>query len=159
MQDGFPSNTTYVTNSTAYSTNATGSWTSVPDDLTGTPFPLDATGAVFNITLNPKASFYVRFEATVNAYSNLGGVASIVNTGVVRLLSYNRTMPFVNDSELNGSIGDRVWYDANTNGAQDVGESGVDGAYSDEIGRRFRFWPDTDSDESGHPRSVATLAV
>ncbi len=128
IQDFLPENTTYVTNSTQYKPDLASGWVGVPDDVVGTPFPLDGTGVVFSVSVAISNIFFVRFQVDVSAYSNLtAGASSIINTGSVTSITFNRKLVFENETSLHGSIGDRVWEDANTNGVQDVAESGIAG--------------------------------
>jgi uncharacterized repeat protein (TIGR01451 family) len=68
IYDLVPANTTYVAGSTQKDVGS--GWTSIPDDGSGTPFPLDVTGGVLLGNLLPDATFYVRFDVTLNAVAN-----------------------------------------------------------------------------------------
>lgn len=128
VQDAVPDNTTYVPDSTEYRPDSTSSWIAVSDDASGTLFPLDGSGMVFQVSVLVSNVFAIRYQVDVAAYSNLpSGVSSIINTGSVRSIAFNRTLIFRNETSLHGSLGDRVWEDANTNGIQDVGEAGITG--------------------------------
>ncbi len=128
VKDALPTNTTYVAGSTYYRTSTNGTWIGVTDDGSGTAFPLDVNGLRIQSILPVKGTFEVRFDVDVVSYSNLtAGAVSIVNTGTVHSVVYNRTLNFYNEYELHGSLGDRVWNDADNDGVQDVGETGING--------------------------------
>ena len=128
VKDALPTNTTYVAGSTYYRTSTNGTWGAVADDGSGTDFPLDAGGYRIQSILPVKGTFEVRFDVDVVNYANLtAGTVSIVNTGTVQSVVYNRTLTFRNESELHGSLGDRVWNDANGDGVQNAGEVGING--------------------------------
>ncbi|MGB9300185.1 MAG: hypothetical protein WCD51_06280, partial [Anaerolineae bacterium] len=68
IYDLVPANTTYVAGSTQKDVGS--GWTSIPDDGSGDGFPLDVTGGVLLGDLPSGATFYVRFDVTLNAVAN-----------------------------------------------------------------------------------------
>jgi hypothetical protein len=68
IYDLVPANTTYAANTTEWKLND-GTWTGIgqPD---GGDFPLDVTGGVLLGNLPSGATFYVRFDVTLNAVAN-----------------------------------------------------------------------------------------
>ena len=68
IYDLVPANTTYVAGSTQKDVGS--GWIYIPDDGSGTPFPLDVTGGVLLGNLPSGATFYVRFDVTLNAVAN-----------------------------------------------------------------------------------------
>ena len=128
VKDTLPVDTTYVAGSTYYRTSTNGTWIAVADDGSGTAFPLDVNGLRIQSILPVQGTFEVRFDVDVDSYANLtSGATSLINTGTVHSVVYNRTLPFYNENELHGSIGDRVWNDADNDGVQDAGETGING--------------------------------
>jgi uncharacterized repeat protein (TIGR01451 family) len=128
VQDIVPEDTTYVSGSTAYRTSTNGSWIAIADNGTGTPFPLDGAGYRIAASIPVDGIFSVQFQVDVDTYSNLtAGRVSIVNTGTVTAVVYNRKLDFKNETYLHGSLGDRVWRDADGDGIQDAGETGMNG--------------------------------
>jgi uncharacterized repeat protein (TIGR01451 family) len=123
VYDVVPPGTTYVLSSTYNGV------TPIPDDGSGTPFPLDnGTGMTAGVnigTLAYGASSTVTFRATINAYAGLGGATRVDNAGSGSAL--NVLIPVKERSYLRGHISDYVWFDANENGIQNVGEGGVAG--------------------------------
>jgi len=67
---GVPANTAYVNDTTYWSADGT-NWTKIPTGSDGGDFPLDVTGGVLLGNLAAGATFYVRFDVTLN------------NTGVI----------------------------------------------------------------------------
>ena len=126
--DALPEDTAYVVGSAAYRTSTNGAWTSIADDASGTAFPLDGNGFRIQASIPVNGGFSVRFQVDVDAFADLtSGRVSIVNTGTVTSVVYNRTLPFKNETYLHGSLGDRVWSDADGDGVQDPGEAGING--------------------------------
>ncbi len=128
VQDVLPEDTTYVAGSSYYRTGTNNAWVAISDDSSGTAFPLDGAGYRIYAAIPVDDFFTVRFQADVDTFGNLTpGRTSILNTGTVTAVVYNRKLPFQNETYLHGSLGDRVWNDANGNGDQDVGETGING--------------------------------
>ena len=126
--DTLSADSTYVTNSTSFRSSTTGTWSSVADDVSGTAFPLDGTGMVINASIPINDAFQIRFYVDIDAYTNLtAGSSSVINTGTVTTVAYDRTISFRNETPLHGSLGDRVWWDVNADGVQDAGETGING--------------------------------
>ena len=117
--DEIPANTTYEPNSTAIDGVA------VPDDTSGTPFPLDGTTGLLVTSSLPvggeiTVTFRVRISDPVPS-----GTAAIVNGGEGRALGWDD--PVGDDAFLRGRISDYVWFDADGDGVQDVGELPIEG--------------------------------
>ena len=126
-------------------------WVSVPDDGSGTAFPLDVTGFSVPGTLGVGQQIQVVFRAVIKAYPNLTpGITKITNTGSIIVTPYGITVEFEWSDLLYGSIGDRVWVDANGDGVQDAGEAGLNGVtvYADGNNNGVR--------DSGEPFSVTS---
>lgn len=129
VQDNLPANLNYVPGSTRYRFSVDGSWqawASVPDNVTGTPFPLDDAGYSIPGTLGKGQQIQVTFNATIKNYEDLAG-AKVVNTGMVEISPYGLVLPIDWTDVIYGSIGDRVWSDLNGDGIQDSGEPGIAG--------------------------------
>ncbi len=147
LVDTLPPEVTYVAGTTQFKRTPSGSFAAVPDDGSGTPFPLDGSG--YNIpapALAVGGQFQIVFNVTIKNYANLGGVTKIINTGSVT--DGNTTQPIRDEQPLYGSLGDRVWLDADNDGVQDAGESGISGV---------TVFLDTDNDgvqDVGEPTDV-----
>ncbi|MCX6876179.1 MAG: carboxypeptidase regulatory-like domain-containing protein [Verrucomicrobia bacterium] len=133
VKDTVPANTTYVAGSTQYRFSVNGAWqawVSVPDDGSGTAFPLDgSSGYGIPGTLGYDQQIQLTFRAVITTYPTLtpSGTSAITNTGTVEITPYGLTVPFSWSDVLYGSIGDRVWIDADGDGVQDSGETGLNG--------------------------------
>lgn len=79
VYDTEPANTAYVVNTTEWNTTGVAPWTVIPDDGSGTPFPLDVPGGVLLGNLSAGATFYVRFQVTLQA----GDYEDITNCSVI----------------------------------------------------------------------------
>ena len=85
---------------------------------TGNPPPTLAEG----YALDPGESMTVTFEAT----ADLPALdTNVVNTAFVTSDQQPELQASVTDTVVTVALGDFVWHDANTNGVQDVGESGL----------------------------------
>lgn len=117
-----------------------------------------SVGGQFNLTFSPSSSFSllvdgivvggvingtltIDVDAFLSANGIVNGSASEVEVTMVTTLdtdASNAGAAFINlkqasievttDELVLGSLGDRVWYDANSNGVQDPGEPGIVGA-------------------------------
>jgi hypothetical protein len=160
--------TTYVTGSTYLHKDNNGdgdctdpgeSVTQIPDDGSGTAFPLDAVGGGgtpdgYNIGTLPVGAIYtVTFHVTLDTYENLiTGTEAIYNGGRATALGWPD--PVDDDAFLKGRISDFVWLDADEDGVQDTGETGVAGItvrLLDGAGNQLY-------DTSGDPITYLTLA-
>ena len=129
VTDNLPSEVDYVPGSTKYRFTVGGSWqawTGIPDDGSGTPFPLDGTGFSVPGTLGISQQLQVVFQATVKPREQLAG-ETITNTGSVEISPYGLLLPVEWTDTVYGSIGDRIWIDADGDGIQDGGEAGLPG--------------------------------
>ena len=129
VTDNLPSDVDYVPGSTKYRFTVGGSWqawTSIPDDGSGTPFPLDGAGFSVPGTLGISQQLQVVFQATVKPREHLAG-ETITNTGSVEISPYGLLLPVEWTDTVYGSIGDRIWIDADGDGIQDGGEAGLPG--------------------------------
>jgi hypothetical protein len=129
VQDTLPSDVSYVPGSTRYRFMVNGSWqawSAIPDEVTGTPFPLDAAGFSVPGTLFSSQQFQVTFRAVVDGRADLSA-ASIENTGLIEISPYGLVLPISWTDPIYGSLGDRVWTDTNGDGVQDPGEAGISG--------------------------------
>lgn len=127
VQDELPDEVDYVVGSARYRFSVGGAWqawTSIPDDGSGTVFPLDGTGFSVPGTLGVGQQLQVTFEATIKPPAELTG-PSITNTGSVEISPYGLLIPITWTDTVYGSIGDRVWIDADGDGVQDAGEAGI----------------------------------
>jgi protocatechuate 3,4-dioxygenase beta subunit len=133
VKDTLPANTTYVVGSTRYRysvNDAWQAWISVSDDGSGTAFPLDgSSGYGIPGTLANDQQIQLTYRALVATYDDLtpSGTSVITNSGTVEITPYGLIVPFTWSDALYGSIGDRVWIDANGDGVQDSGETGLNG--------------------------------
>jgi uncharacterized repeat protein (TIGR01451 family) len=131
VTDTMPPEVDYLAGTTKYRFSVNGAWQAwlaVPDDGTGTPFPLDGTGYGVPGTLNVAQQIEVVFKARIKSPQDLApGTTSITNTGAVEVTPYGLVIGLTWTDQIYGSIGDRVWVDANGNGNQDTGETGLNG--------------------------------
>ncbi|RYD47625.1 MAG: hypothetical protein EOP85_05125, partial [Verrucomicrobiaceae bacterium] len=129
VRDNLPADVTYVPGSAKYRYSVGSNWqayVNIPDDTTGTPFPLDGTGFSIPGTLGVGQQIQVVFLATIKPYGSLTpGAKDIVNTGTILVTPFGVTLDIGSTDPLYGSIGDRVWNDANADGIQNAGEAGL----------------------------------
>jgi hypothetical protein len=135
--------TTYVAGSTVLYKDQNGdgvyeTTTAIPDNVSGTPFPLDGAGYTVSGNLLPGGEYKVTFLVTLDAPEDLvdwleiDGVwqwedppTAILNAGSGSALNI---VDNVDDkSFLRGRIGDYVWWDIDMDGIQDAGENGLEG--------------------------------
>ncbi|MDD5706397.1 MAG: SdrD B-like domain-containing protein, partial [Kiritimatiellae bacterium] len=128
VRDVLDGGLTYVAGSTEIRNSTNSAWTSVSDDTAGTPFPLDGDGLLINDSIPVNDKYQVRFLVAVAPFEALAdNQVSMVNTGTVSAVVFDRVVSFRNETYLHGAIGDRIWYDTNGDGAQDAGEPGING--------------------------------
>ncbi|MBN1304051.1 MAG: carboxypeptidase regulatory-like domain-containing protein [Anaerolineales bacterium] len=97
-----------------------------PDLSDGVPASLVTAGD--NFVLDDGQSMTVVYQVTVDDPVTVAGLTSIDNTAQVT--STQQSTPqeaSTSDALPQAGLGDRVWIDANANGLQDSGESGLDG--------------------------------
>ncbi len=131
VKDNLPADVTYVTGTAKYRysvNNAWQAWVAIPDDGSGTVFPLDGSGYGIPGTLGVGQQIQVVFRAAIKPYGSLVSPSAIVNTGSILVTPYGVTLDIGSSDPLYGSIGDRLWIDANGNGVQDGGEAGLNNA-------------------------------
>ena len=129
VTDNLPSDVNYVAGSTRYRFTVSGNWqawVSIPDDGSGTAFPLDGAGYSVPGNLGMGQQLQVTFSAAIKPQNQLSS-ASITNTGSVEISPYGLVLPINWTDTIYGSIGDRVWIDADGDGVQDAGENGLAG--------------------------------
>ncbi len=154
IKDDLPVDLNYVPGSTKYRYSVNGAWqawVAVPDNGSGTAFPLDGTGFSVPGLLGVGQQIQAVFNATIKNFEDLTpGVTRITNTGSVVVTPYGITVELEWSDLLYGSIGDRVWVDADGNGIQDVGETGLNGVtvYADGNNNGLR--------DSGEPFSITS---
>ncbi|HOY59577.1 MAG TPA: SdrD B-like domain-containing protein, partial [Verrucomicrobiota bacterium] len=153
VQDTLPADTTYVVGSTKYRYSTGGgtgwgAWTEVTD---GGTFPFAGSGLSIPTALPPREQIQIVFRARIDDYENLDpGRTAIVNTGTVGFTPYGFVIPLNASTPLKGSIGDRVWNDANNDQVQDAGEVGLNGV---------RVYADLDNDgvhDAGEPSALTS---
>ncbi|HRZ55436.1 MAG TPA: SdrD B-like domain-containing protein [Candidatus Paceibacterota bacterium] len=163
VQDALPADTTYVAGSTQYrySTGggtAWGAWIPLSD---GGTFPFAGSGlsipgmllsnAPEVYGLPPREQIQIVFRARIDDYEALDpDRTAIVNTGSVGFTPYGFVIPLNANTPLKGSIGDRVWNDADNDQVQDAGEVGLNGV---------RVYADLDNDgvyDAGEPSDVTS---
>jgi len=120
VNDQVPANTTYVEDSTF--ANGSG----VPDPGTGTPFPLDEGGLLVPPVLNPNETRTVVYDLLVDDPLP-PGVTEVVNEVTLESDYGTYTDGHTQPVSEPGTIGDRIWDDADGDGTQDGGEVGVAG--------------------------------
>jgi uncharacterized repeat protein (TIGR01451 family) len=154
IRDDLPADLTYVPGSTKYRYSVNGAWqawVTVPDDGLGTSFPLDGAGFSVPGMLGVGQQVQSVFSAAVKTYPNLTpGATGITNTGSVVVTPYGITVGLEWSDLLYGSIGNRVWVDANGNSTPDVGEAGLNGVvvYADGNNNGLR--------DTGEPFSITS---
>ena len=129
VQDDLSADTAYIPGSARYRFMVNGSWQAwspIPDNGVGTPFPLDGAGFAVPGTLFSSQQFQVTFRAVVDNRAGLG-TASVENTGLIEISPYGLVLPIRWVDPVYGSVGDRIWADANGDGIQDPGEPGIPG--------------------------------
>jgi hypothetical protein len=127
--DNLPADVNYVSGSTRYRFTVGGNWqawVTIPDNVSGTPFPLDVSGFSVPGSLGIGQQLQVTFNAAIKDQSQLTG-SSITNTGSVEISPYGLVLPIDWTDIIYGSIGDRIWIDADGDGVQDPGENGLPG--------------------------------
>lgn len=127
VRDALPGDVTYVPGTVRYRYTLGGvwqTWTNVPDDVSGSPFPLDGVGFSVPGILQMGQQMQVTFRAVIDNYADLAG-STIVNTGDVEISPYGLLVPLEWEDTLYGSIGDRIWTDTNGDGTQNAGEPGI----------------------------------
>ncbi|HPO57015.1 MAG TPA: SdrD B-like domain-containing protein [Ignavibacteriaceae bacterium] len=126
LTDNFPVNLIYIPNSTTFK-NSAGVTSPIPDDVSGTPFPLDEGGRILDdmSALPVGGSYEVTFSATIKDFASLTpGTVNVINTGTATAVGMTINLTAI--TPLHGKIGDFVWMDGNSNGIQDAGEPGVE---------------------------------
>ena len=119
ISDAIPVDTTYVPNSTYLD------GTTLIPDSGSTAFPLDE-GGYNHGNLPVGGSFTVTFRVIIDDFDDLvTGTLAIYNDGVARALGWDD--PVDDRVFLRGRISDFVWFDADADGIQDAGESGIAG--------------------------------
>jgi large repetitive protein len=127
VQDNLPADLVYVPGSTRYRFSVEGNWqawSAIPDDGSGSAFPLDGSGFSVVGTMGKGQQLQVIFNATVRNFGQLSST-TITNTGSVEISPYGLVLPIEWTDTVYGSIGDRVWADADGDGVQDPGENGL----------------------------------
>jgi uncharacterized repeat protein (TIGR01451 family) len=128
VKDEIPSDTTYVAGSTVQWTDEDNNGTyetphAIADNSSGNPFPLCGSGHNFG-TLAAGKSFTVTFRVIIDTFANLTtGTLAIYNDGSAHAFSW--TDPVDDRVFLRARVGDRVWWDEDSNGIQDAVEGGI----------------------------------
>lgn len=129
VKDNLPVDLSYVIGSAKYRYSVGGAWqawVTIPDDGSGTAFPLDVVGYNIPGTLGVGQQIQVVFRAAIKSYADLTpGLKEIVNTGNIVMTPLGVTLDIGSSDPLYGSIGDRIWNDADGDGVQDIGEAGL----------------------------------
>jgi uncharacterized repeat protein (TIGR01451 family) len=128
--DTLPAEVSYVPGTTHF-INTSNVTSSIPDDGSGTPFPIDGLGVPLPTTIGIGESVFFTFNVVVNSIP--AGNQPIINTASI---SGSEQFSTVNNLFVPGSIGDRIFYDANHNGSWDAGEGivGVTLTLQDNLG-------------------------
>ncbi|MCM8639008.1 MAG: DUF11 domain-containing protein, partial [Candidatus Accumulibacter sp.] len=121
LRDVLPVDTTYVTGST-YFKDADGAISQIPDDVPGTPFPLDGLGVILDPgdTLPVGGSYQVTFKVLIDSAGNLEpGTTSIINRGSASAggvtIDFTDTTPLVFvsiEKQVSATGVDPDWLDA-----------------------------------------------
>lgn len=114
--DNLPSEVTYVAGSTIY-INPAGASSPIADNGSGTPFPLDELGYPLPTNIDIDESAYFTFNVIVTTLP--AGNQPITNRAS---LSGAEEFTASNLLIIPGTIGDRIYYDANGNNSFDAGE-------------------------------------
>jgi len=117
-------------------------------DIIVTDDVLGSIGTIDSLALGASETFTVNGIAVAGQYENIGTVTAVANqyNGIVAAV-YEEEIPY-SDSDPShyygtvpppppppppamASLGDRIWYDADADGVQDAGESGINGVTVD----------------------------
>ncbi|MGL4401169.1 MAG: SdrD B-like domain-containing protein [Luteolibacter sp.] len=129
VTDNLPSDVTYLADSARYRFSVNGlwqAWIAIPDNPTGTVFPLDGSGFPVPGNMGMGQQLQVTFHAVIDDYANLS-TGTLRNTGSVEISPFGLLLPVEWEDPVHGSIGDRLWVDADGDGNQDAGEGGIAG--------------------------------
>ena len=151
LLDNLPAETTYVPNSTSYTITLRNGNPSGPvvvtDETSGTPFPLDAGGAIVP-RLDGGTTYVVTFLAQV-ADTLAPHTTSLVDSGTAQSPSLLKTVQFRVETPLY-RLGDYVWADTNSNGIQDADETGIGGVTVRLLDDQATTLRTTTTDANGH---------
>lgn len=127
LTDIFPSSQlTYVANTTRLNLNNGSAEIVIADNGSGTAFPLDVAGYTITQSIPVGGSFSIYFNANVvNAPAFPGEICNTA-TATAGLLSSTST-DCTPASPNSASVGDFAWRDADADGVQDGGETGMAG--------------------------------
>ncbi|WFB35026.1 SdrD B-like domain-containing protein [Kiritimatiellota bacterium B12222] len=130
--DHLPASVTYNLGSTAF-VNANDVTLPIPDNASASFFPLSSDFDLSqfdddndgNGNLPVSGNWAVTYAVTVKNYADLNGAIQIENAATINAVEIVALSSSVD--VISGKIGDYVWFDANANGLQDSGETGING--------------------------------